>query len=100
MRLNKNLIRIWSFSHSYKTLVYFFSPIIVRGNLILVLVQRSTNNEKLEQFQDELASLDLIEGAVCLALFHDKSLSKFIAYFDSLKKVRHGLGNVLSRNDF
>ena len=59
---NENVFRLWLFPYCNNALVNFFRPFKVRVYIIIVLIERTSNNKALENFKKQLFSLVIVEN--------------------------------------
>ena len=96
----ENFICLGSLSHRHQILVNFLSPVEIRLDDILVLVERAADDQKLEKFEQKLLPLRLVKQTIMLALLNKQTFPNLIANLNLLIILRHHLRNVAFLYDF
>lgn len=94
-RLHKYLTRLYFLSHWHNRLIQFLSPVQIRRQFVLVLIQRPTDQQHLEYLKQQFIPLFLIEHAVALGLLHQQTFPDLVAHLNTLEVLAHALLDVL-----
>ena len=95
-RLNENLTGLRFLSYRNDWFVNLFGALNIWCQLVLILIQRSTNYQKLENFHQELLSFLLVKNAITFWFLHKQAFSYFVANLNSFKILAHTFLNIIA----
>lgn len=95
-RLNENLTSLRFLPYRNNRFVNLFGAFNIWCQLVFILIQRTTDYQKLENFHQELLSFLLVKNAITFWFLHKQAFPYFVTYLNSFKIFAHTFLNKIT----